>query len=161
MEQGDNGRVATPTLQIADVLLAEARQFGQAFLLDGFGLANPLEVSSNEAPHVHDGTLAEYTLEGLSSLRVVLLTMDHSSFQDSPPDPPHLTPYDEMHLEDYLRLLDAAAEDADWREAVLAIFGIDAALEPERARMVHRTHLARARWMTEVGYAYLLGPRYH
>jgi hypothetical protein len=82
-------------------------------------------------------------------------------FQDFPPDKPHLTDYDETHLDDYLRLLDADAEGADWSEAVQAIFAIDPATEPSRARTVHRTHLARARWMTEVGYAYLLGPRFH
>lgn len=81
--------------------------------------------------------------------------------EDCPPDKPHLTGYDEAHLSEYLRLLDADAEGADWREAVSIIFGIDPACEPERARRVHETHLARARWMTEVGYAWLLGPRLH
>lgn len=81
--------------------------------------------------------------------------------QDCPPDKPHLTDYDEKHLSDYLRLLDAAAEGADWQEAVRTILGVDPAIEPDRARIVHGSHLARARWMTEVGYAYLLGPRVH
>ena len=80
-------------------------------------------------------------------------------FDDRPPDEPHLTGYDEAHLSDYLRLLDADDEGADWREAVSIIFGIDPASEPERAKTLHASHLARARWMTEVGYAYLLGPR--
>lgn len=82
-------------------------------------------------------------------------------FEDRPPDKPHLTGYDETHLSEYLRLLDADAEGADWREAVAIIFGIDPAREPDRARIVHQSHLARARWMTEVGYAWLLGPRLH
>lgn len=82
-----------------------------------------------------------------------------SAFQDCPPDRPHLTSYDEAHLSDYLRLLDAAKEGADWREVVSVIFNIDPEQEPDRARIVHRSHLARARWMTEVGYAYLLGAR--
>ena len=56
------------------------------------------------------------------------------------------------------RLLDAAAENADWREAVWIIFGIDPAAEPERARMVYDSHLARARWMTETGYRHFLRP---
>lgn len=80
-------------------------------------------------------------------------------FEVRPPDPPHLTGYDEAHLTDYLRLLDADDEGADWREAVSVIFGVDPAVDPERARAVHDSHLARARWMTEVGYVYLLGPR--
>jgi hypothetical protein len=31
--------------------------------------------------------------------------------------------------------------------------------EPFRAKIVHDSHLARARWMTETGYRYLLEPR--
>ena len=50
-------------------------------------------------------------------------------------------------------------EDADWREAVRVIFGIDPASEPERARTIYDTHLARARWMTEMGYRHYLTPR--
>lgn len=77
-------------------------------------------------------------------------------FDDIAPELPAITPYDEAHLTDYLRLLDADADGADWREAVAIIFGIDPAREPERAEQMHTTHLARARWMTEVGYAHLL-----
>ena len=85
--------------------------------------------------------------------------MTEPRFQDRPPDKPHLTGYDETHLTDYLRLIDADDEGADWCEAVSIIFGLDPIAEPERAKCVHDSHLARARWMTEVGYAYLLGPR--
>ncbi len=35
--------------------------------------------------------------------------------------------------------------------------GVDPAAEPQRAKAMHDSHLARARWMTEVGYAHLLG----
>ena len=85
--------------------------------------------------------------------------MASPEFQDCPPDRPHLTGYDEAHLDDYLRLLDAAEQATDWRRVVSDLFGVDPAAEPDRARIVHNSHLARARWMTEVGYAYLLGPR--
>jgi hypothetical protein len=87
--------------------------------------------------------------------------MSFAPFDDQPPDRPHLTPYDESHLVEYLRLLDAAEEGADWREAVQIIFGLDPTREPERARTVHDSHLARARWMTETGYTYLLRPPLH
>lgn len=83
--------------------------------------------------------------------------MDKMGFDDRAPVSQQLTAYDEGHLADYLRLLDAEADGADWRDAAGLIFGIDAAAEPDRARMMHDTHLARARWMTEVGYAHLLG----
>ena len=77
--------------------------------------------------------------------------MTIAPFDDRPPDKPHLTSYDERHLADYIRLLDAEEEGADWREAVKIIFGLDPRREPERARVVHDSHLARARWMTDDG----------
>ena len=79
-------------------------------------------------------------------------------FEDRPPESQKLTAYDERHLVTYLRLLDAADEGADWREIVAIIFGLDPEREPERARTVHDSHLARARWMTEFGYRDLLRP---
>ena len=85
--------------------------------------------------------------------------MADRKFQDCPPDKSHLTTYDEAHLSDYLRLLDAAEEGACWREVVSIIFEIDPEKDPEWAKSVHDTHLARARWMTEIGHGYLLGPR--
>jgi hypothetical protein len=39
------------------------------------------------------------------------------------------------------------------------IFGIDPEPEPERAKIIHESHLARARWMSAVGYRQLLGTR--
>lgn len=77
-------------------------------------------------------------------------------FLDEPPESAQLTDYDRAHMKDYMRVLDAATEGADWREAVAVIFGIDPDAEPERARRVHDSHLARARWMAEHGYRELL-----
>jgi hypothetical protein len=56
-------------------------------------------------------------------------------------------------------LLMAEEEGADWSEVVNVIFGLDAAQEPTRAKTVHESHLARARWMTEAGFRHLLEPR--
>lgn len=81
------------------------------------------------------------------------------AFEDRPPDGLRVTAYDERHLATYIRLLDAEAEGADWQEVVAVLFGLDADQEPERARIVHDSHLARARWMTRIGYRYLLEPR--
>ena len=83
--------------------------------------------------------------------------MDDNRFDDRAPDSPQLTTYDERHLVAYLRLLDAEADRADWKEIAAVIFGIDVAADPDRAKIMHDSHLARARWMTEVGYAHLLG----
>lgn len=82
--------------------------------------------------------------------------MTTPSFDDSPPESDQVTDYDERHFVTYLRLLDASAESADWREAVQIVFGLDPTQEPERARSVHDSHLARARWMTEKGFRHLL-----
>lgn len=78
-------------------------------------------------------------------------------FDDVAPTFATLTPYDDAHLVDYLRLLDADSEGADWREVCVTLFDLDPAAEPERAERMHTSHLARAKWMTEVGYAHLLG----
>jgi hypothetical protein len=71
---------------------------------------------------------------------------------DVAPDAPILTGYDEERLLTYIRLLDAAAEDADWREVARIVLHID----PERAFRSWETHLARARWMTTDGYRHLV-----
>lgn len=77
-------------------------------------------------------------------------------FKDIAPSGEDLTEYDKVHVKLYMRLLDAAVDGADWREATKILFGIEAAEEPERARQVYDSHLARARWMTQTGYRHLL-----
>jgi hypothetical protein len=85
--------------------------------------------------------------------------MTTPAYEDQPPVTDRVSAYDERHFVTYLRLLDAQAEGADWREVVQVVFGIDPVQEPERAKLVHDSHLARARWMTEAGYRHLLEPR--
>jgi hypothetical protein len=80
-------------------------------------------------------------------------------FDNCPPQTDRVNEYDERHLATYIRLLDAEDEGADWQEAVLIIFSIDPAHDHEHAKIVHDSHLARARWMTEAGYKHLLEPR--
>lgn len=82
--------------------------------------------------------------------------MTKPDFLDEPPVRAELTDYDREHMKLYMRVLDAAADGADWREAVAVIFGIDPNSDPVRARRVADSHLARARWMTEHGYRQLL-----
>ena len=82
--------------------------------------------------------------------------MADPAFEDRPPGGDQVTEYDRQHHRNYWRILDAEAEQADWREVVTIIFGIDAAAEPDRARSVYDTHLARARWMSDSGYRQLL-----
>ena len=76
--------------------------------------------------------------------------------QDVPPAAETVTDYDLGHSKTYLRLLDAHADGADWEEAVEVILGLNPRAEPERARRIHGSHLARAQWMTQHGYRDLL-----
>ena len=85
--------------------------------------------------------------------------MNGAPFQDRPPITDRVNAYDEKHLAIYVRLLMAEEEGADWREVVSVIFGLDPTREPDRAKNVHDSHLARARWMVESGYQDLLEPR--
>ena len=62
---------------------------------------------------------------------------------DQAPAAGELTDYDLGHLASYLRLLDADAEGADWREVVRVVVGIDPEQEPARARAAWESHLAR------------------
>lgn len=82
--------------------------------------------------------------------------MKPADYLDAPPESSMLTDYDRLHMKVYMRVLDAATDGADWREAAAIIFGLDPDAEPERARRVHDSHLARAHWMTEHGYQQLL-----
>lgn len=75
---------------------------------------------------------------------------------DTAPVEPVLTGYDEEHLITYLRLLDADADGADWREVAKIVLHIDPDREPVRAKQAWKSHLARAKWMTESGYRHLL-----
>ena len=75
---------------------------------------------------------------------------------DLAPSDSVLTAYDERHVVTYLRLLDADADNADWREVARLVLHIDPVLELDRARRAYESHLARAKWMTSHGYRYLL-----
>lgn len=75
---------------------------------------------------------------------------------DLAPQGDDLTDYDHAHMTLYLRLFDAAESGASLQEVSQILFGLDADKEPERARKIYDSHLARARWMTEHGYRKLL-----
>lgn len=75
---------------------------------------------------------------------------------DEAPGADSITAYDEAHFVTYLRLLDAEADGADWREATAIILGLDPAAAPEHARRCWESHLQRARWMAKSGYWHLL-----
>lgn len=82
--------------------------------------------------------------------------MREFKFSVEPPECDEITDYDREHLKTYLRLLDADADGADWEEVVEIVMGVDPAVDREKAKRMHTSHLARARWMTESGYLGLL-----
>jgi hypothetical protein len=75
---------------------------------------------------------------------------------DLAPTDPAVTTYDEEHLITYLRLLDADADDADWRDVSRIVLHIDPDRDADRARRAFESHLSRAKWMTEQDYRHLL-----
>jgi len=75
---------------------------------------------------------------------------------DDVPSSDDITSYDDEHLVTYMRLLDADAEGADWREVARIVLYRDPDTEAERTRRCWEVHLARARWMTSKGYRKLL-----
>ena len=80
----------------------------------------------------------------------------NSKVADLAPDEPALTTYDEQHAVTYARLLDAEADNADWREVARIVLHIDPSIEPDRARRAFDSHLARAKWAARHGYRHLL-----
>jgi len=64
-----------------------------------------------------------------------------------------LTEYDEAHFLVYLRLLDARSKCASDEEMVRIIVESDPDKKGESALRSMRSHLERARWMTEEGYS--------
>jgi hypothetical protein len=80
----------------------------------------------------------------------------HPPIKDLAPTDDFLTGYDEQLKIVYLRLLDADAANADWREVARIVLLLDPEKNPEQARMTWHSHLARAHWMTKVGYQFLL-----
>lgn len=72
------------------------------------------------------------------------------------PSLPNVTPYDRRRFPIYLRLLDADAVHAPWDAVAMEVLGLDVKADTKAARETWESHLARARWMTEVGYRDLL-----
>lgn len=81
--------------------------------------------------------------------------MDESSstaFMDAPPKAAKPTDYDWAHRVCYLRLLDADADGADWRDVARTVMNLDPDADPDGAQASWQSHLKRARWMTTHGY---------
>lgn len=75
---------------------------------------------------------------------------------DVPTDSPELTDYDRAHFKEYLMILDGDAAGASWQEIMRIVFKIDPDADPSLAKSSYDAHLARAKWMTQVGFRHLL-----
>lgn len=85
-----------------------------------------------------------------------MIESSETGILDTPPAAPEPTSYDWAHRVTYLRLLDADAGGADWREVVRLVFQLDPALDEGWAYSVWRSHLDRALWMARKGYKFYL-----
>ncbi len=74
------------------------------------------------------------------------------ALRDAPPAAEEATDYDWAHRICYLRLLDAEAAGADWRDVASTVLKLDLDADPGHARSIWASHLARAQWMTAHGY---------
>lgn len=75
---------------------------------------------------------------------------------DLAPTGADVTQYDEAHFVTYLRLLDAKTDGADWSEVARIVLHRDPVAETDRTRTCWESHLARAQWMTKIGYRRIL-----
>jgi hypothetical protein len=76
---------------------------------------------------------------------------------DLAPSGPTLTKYcDEEHAVTYIRMLDADADGADWRDVSRIVLRVDPDQEPEGAKCAYETHLARPKWAARTGYKLFL-----
>jgi hypothetical protein len=66
MVQGDHGRIAQAPLEIADILLGHAGNFGERLLGKALRQPQSRKVSADQPAHVHACRLDGYTLSGLS-----------------------------------------------------------------------------------------------
>ena len=69
--------------------------------------------------------------------------LDPDVADTAPPSDSLLTVYDEEHIIMYLRMLDANAVSADWKEVARIVLHIDPDREPDRARKAFDSHLSR------------------
>ncbi|MFT4269633.1 MAG: DUF2285 domain-containing protein [Pantoea sp.] len=67
-----------------------------------------------------------------------------------------ITPYDERHFVTYLRLLDAKAEGAEWKEVAQIVLHRDPVADELRTRRCWQSHLERAQWLSREGYKRIL-----
>lgn len=69
------------------------------------------------------------------------------------PDTSFLTDYDRTHILTYARLLDAERDDYDWTDVAMEVLDLDVAADPGGAKSCWQSHLDRAHWFVDGGFA--------
>ena len=69
------------------------------------------------------------------------------------PDGPVLTDYDRVHTLTYARLLDAERDGYDWTDVAVEVLDLNVAADPVDARCCWQSHLDRAHWFVDGGFA--------
>lgn len=69
------------------------------------------------------------------------------------PDVPAMTDYDRTHILTYARLLDAERDDYDWTDVAMEVLDLDVAADPCGAKICWQSHLDRAHWFVDGGFA--------
>lgn len=75
---------------------------------------------------------------------------------DAAPTSDEITAYDEQHFVTYLRLLDANAEKADWKEIARIVLHRDPDINESQTYSCWQSHLERAQWLSRTGYRRIL-----
>lgn len=75
---------------------------------------------------------------------------------DEAPTGDNISAYDERHFVTYLRLLDAKAEGADWKEVARIVLHRDPVTDEQRTYRCWQSHLERAQWLSCEGYREIL-----
>ena len=86
----------------------------------------------------------------------LMANRSQTALASAPPGGDALTDYDRAHLVTYLKLLDADATQIDWKTTARNVLLLDPEADIEAARRIYAAHLARAQWMSRVGYRHLL-----
>lgn len=69
------------------------------------------------------------------------------------PDAPIMTDYDRVHILTYARLLDAERDGYDWSDVAMEVLDLDVAADPCGAKNCWQSHLDRAHWFVDGGFA--------
>jgi hypothetical protein len=107
-------------------------------------------------PVVEDST-TEYTLQMNGDCSGFRKSRESKLMEfDLAPTEPRFTEYDQRHMALYLSLLHAKAEGTSDTVIARNVFGIDAVLEPDRAKTVIESHHRRALWLSGPGSQHVL-----